>query len=270
MDRDEIIKHYFDAWNELDVGSLLQIMHAGAAYHDAFWAETCVGPDLGRYFQDAMDEEPYWFNQIDDAVSTENGVVFRYSAHDRAGSITDEPVLSGAEILHLRRGKILTVTDIYCSPVQSDLEELAMLAVNRHGLSSYANSGLGALKSSRIKEALSATVNQEKIFLDPNITMLQLAEKIGCTLEQLSIVLETQFGSEFEQFLDAQRIEFAKTMLENNPNHADSPELVAASSGFRSVREFSEKFAEFVGVAPTDYCRKHKKTPVYPENPGLH
>lgn len=270
MDRDEIVKHYIDAWNELDVSGLLQLMHAGAAYHDAFWAEICVGPDLARYLQDAMDEEPYWFNKVGDTVGTENGVLFRYSAHDRSGSITDKPVLYGAEILNLRDGKILTVTDIYCSPFQCDLEELAVLAANRHGLPSYANSGLGALKVSRIKEGLAATVHQEQVFLDPNITLQQLAEKIGCTLEQLSIVIETQFGAEVGPFLDAQRVEFAKTLLEKNPNRADALELVATSSGFRSVRDFIEKFAEIVGVAPTDFCREHETTPIYPDNPGLH
>ena len=59
MDIDELVEKYINAWNRSDVSGLLDLMHPGAAYHDAFWAETCVGRDLALYFRDAMEEEPF-------------------------------------------------------------------------------------------------------------------------------------------------------------------------------------------------------------------
>lgn len=270
MDRDGVVRKYIDAWNELDLGGLLALMHAGAAYYDAFWVETCVGRDLARYFRDAMDEEPYWYQQVGDTLCTDTGVVYRYSAHDRSSSIVDEPILYGADVLSIRDGKILTVTDIYCSPDLSDLEEIAVLAEKRHGLPRHADSGLSARKTARIKAYLSTSLDDEKVYLDPDITMSELADKIGCTLNQLTSVIENQFGSNFGRFLDARRVEYAKGLLENA---ADSPDIlrrVAMSSGFKTVGEFSKKFVDIIGVAPADFYRQKRQASNPPDGSQLH
>lgn len=250
MNLDGIVRKYFEAWNRLDVAGLLELMHPGAAYYDAFWMETCVGRDLPQYFQDAMDEEPYWYKQVGDTMSTDTGVVTSYSAHERSGAITGEPILYGADILNLRGTKILTVTDNYCSPDRSALAEVAGFAAKHHGLPSHANSELGALKMARIKAELSIQVDNDKAYLDPIITLAQPAEKIGCTLEQLSIIIKNQFGTSFGNFLDSQRVEHARELLAKNPDRVGIVEQVANQVGFSSVREFSVKFAGIVGIAP--------------------
>ena len=253
---DGLVEKYIDAWNRLDVPGLLDLMHPGAAYYDAFWAETCLGRDLALYFQDAMKEEPFWYERIGDTIRTENGVTFRYSAHLLSGSTVGEPVHVGAEILNVRNGKILTVTDIYCSSDESQLEEVAKLATHRHGLPRHVNSGLGALKMARIRANLSVSLEEDKAYLDPDITMSQLAEKIGCKLDQLAIVIEKEFGTSAGEFLDTQRVEYSRELLQVIPDDSDALERVAMSSGFQSVTEFSKKFAEIVGVTPKDYCRR--------------
>jgi AraC-like DNA-binding protein len=270
LDTEEIVTKYIDAWNQQDVSGLLRLMHAGAAYYDAFWSETCVGQDLARYLQDAMEEEPYWYKQVGDTIGTENGVLFRYSAHLRSGSKAGEPVLYGAEILSLRDEKILTVTDIYCSPERSDLEAVAKLSARRHGLPSHVDSGLGALKTARITAKLSAGASRNKFILDPEITMAQLAENIGCTLDQLFKVIEKQFGSSPGQFLDSRRVEYARQVLEKDPDCLNILDKVATSAGFKSVVEFSRKFSDIVGVTPEEFCRLQKQATDSRDNYRLH
>lgn len=262
MDMDGLVQKYIDAWNRFDVPGLLDLMHPGAAYYDAFWAETCIGRDLALYFRDAMKEEPFWYERVGDTIPTENGVTFRYSAHLLSGSTVGAPVHVGAEILNVRNGKILTVTDIYCSSEESQLKEVAELATRRHGLPRHVNSGLGALKKARIKASLSVSLEEYKDYLDPNITMSQLAEKIGCKLDQLTVVIEKEYGTSAEEFLDTQRIKYSRALLEVTPDDSDALERVAMSSGFQSVTQFSKKFAEIVGVTPKDYChRQLRKQP---------
>lgn len=268
MNTDEIVRKYVDAWNRQDVAGLLQLMHAGAAYYDAFWMEACVGRGLAQYFQDAMNEESYWFEQIGEAIATENSVTFRYSARDRAASTDSEPLFYGAEILVIRDDKILTVTDMYCSPVRSDLMEVAALAAQRHGLTSHINDGLGAKKVARIKAGLSASIEQDKVYLDPDITMTQLAEVVGSTLDQLSAVFESFFGASYTEFMDAQRIEYAKELLANRRDEPGLIQKVAISSGFRSESEFRKRFAQLVGTSPRVYCSEQKDAAQ--EDPLLH
>lgn len=253
MDTDELVRKYIDAWNQLDVSALLELMHSGAAYYDAFWAESCVGRDLRQYFQDAVDEDPAWYEQVGDTIPTDSGVAFRYSAHQRTGSGISKPILYGAEILSIEAGKILTVTDIYCSPNPEDLQEVATLMSARHGLTNHVDSGLGALKEARIKAGLSASIQKEKIYLDPDISLSQLADKVGCTLQQLVAVIEHQFGSNLGNVLDVPRVEHAKGLLQLCGDSSTTMEHIATSSGFASVVEFERKFSEIVGVDPMEY-----------------
>ncbi len=269
MDVDAIVKKYIDAWNKREVAGLLELMHPGAAYYDAFWAETCVGRDLAQYFQDAMDEESFWYEQIGSAIKTKRGVVFRYGAYQSAELTNGEAEHYGAEILVLTDGKILTVTDIYCSADSAYLEEVAELAERRHGLPSHTNSGLGALKAARIKDGLSISFKKDHVYLDPNITMSALADKLGCTIEQLSIVIENQFHAEFRDLLDAQRIDHAKGLLQNDPDGWRALDLVSSSAGFRSTKEFIERFAEIVGVTPKQFCRQQQMTHISQEDSSL-
>ncbi len=270
MDLDTFVKSYIDAWNRRDVAGLLELMHPGAAYHDAFWAETCVGRELEQYFQDAMDEEAFWYEQVGDTIITGSGVVFRYAAYHDRESTNGEPTHTGAEILVLTDGKILTVTDIYCSADPANLEEVADLAERRHGLPSYTKSGLGALKTSRIKDALTSSFKEEQVHLDPDITMAQLANRIGCTLDQLSIVVKSYFQSEFSELIDAHRIEYAKGLLENDPECWRVLDSVAGSSGFASTRQFTKRFVDIVGVTPEEFCRQRHQNDRSQKGPSLH
>lgn len=270
MNSNQIVSKYFDAWNQQDVTGLLDLMHRGAAYYDGFWMETCVGRDLAQYFRDALDEEPFWYMLVGDVLGTENGVVFRYSAHHREGHKIGDPILYGAEFLSILDGKILTVTDMYCSPNPSDLLEVAELAARRHGLTTHVKSGLGALKEARIKAGLTVNVDEEKVYLNGDITMSQLAETVGCTLDQLGMVIESQFDVRLEEFLDSRRVEHARELLEQSPDHPNIVEKVATSVGFMSVRRFEEKFTEIVGVTPAIFCSQQKHKKLAQDTPNLH
>ena len=259
MNKNEIIRKYIDAWNQQDVMGILDLMHAGAAYYDAFWMETCVGRDLEKYLRDAMNEEPFWYQQVGDAIESDNCVVFRYSAHRRKDRTISDPIHFGAEILCFQDDKIVTITDLYCNTDRESLEEVAELVQGRHGLPAYANDGLGALKEARIKTNLSARIDEAHIFLDPDITVSELAQIIGCTLDQLSVVIQKHFGTTSEAFIDSQKIKYAKELLKTSPDNPDTLENVATSAGFRSAREFRQKFAEIVGVTPTNYCHQQKQ-----------
>lgn len=254
MSAKDVIRMYFDAWNRRDMASLLALMHPGAAYYDAFWMESCAGNDLVQYFKDSMSNEPYWYELIGEPLITSDGVVSRYSAHECTDAGLGKPLLYGAEVLTLRDDKILTVTDIYCSPVQSDLVKVAELAAKRHGLTRYVSAGLGALKEARIRARLSTRIEEERVFLRPDLTMVALAEMIDCTVEQLSMVIAHDFGAEADDFVDSQRVTYAKDMLTDDPRRGHDLEQVAADAGFATLAEFTRKFEDFVGVSPSAFC----------------
>lgn len=258
MNIEELIRRYIDAWNARDLDSILELMHPGAAYYDAFWMETCVGRDLADYLRDSMDSDDQWYVLVDDIITTEHGAVFRYHAHDYSTGTIGDVTFNGAEILKIHNDKILTVSNIYCSPSESELRELAELTAARHGLTRHANDGLTALSVARIEKRLAACLDDDRIYLDPDMTAKRAAELIGCTKEQLRTVVKSRFRTKFRNLLDWHRVEYAKQLLLED---VDKPRLIdeiAAQSGFRTVKKFRDTFAEIVGATPRAYRRRQR------------
>ena len=192
MDIEELVERYFAAWNRHDVAGLLAVMHKGVAYYDAFWRETCVGRDLEQYLIDSFEIEPYFYCQIGDLVTVESGVVFRYSAHIGNGTDIGEVLFYGAEVLTIRDDKILTVSDFYCSSDKKELDEIARLSLRRHGQSMYASEGLGAKKSSIIRSEIARMIDNDTLRLYPELTVAELADQIGCTVDQFLHVISKE------------------------------------------------------------------------------
>jgi len=217
MKTTELVEQYILAWNRRNATDLLALMHKGAAYYDAFWMESCVGRELIQYFQDSFDEEPYWYEQIDDTIDTESGVVFRYSAHESSDSNIGETIYFGAEMLTLRDGLIVTISDHYCHPDRTDLVEVARLAAKRHGLTSHTKAGLSAQTALRVRTKLSMLVDQDEAQLNSSLTVSQLADQIGCTVSQLLTVIDAEYGTHFEETVNHNSTIYARDILSARP-----------------------------------------------------
>lgn len=254
MDLRKLVEAYVDAWNQQDVDKVLALMHKGAAYYDAFWMETCVGKDLEDYFRACFEIDNFYYKIVGDPVIVNGGVAYRYSVHDHGDP--NEPVLFyGTSVLIVRDGKILTSSEFYSSPNEEDLAAICRLAEKRHGLSKYAETGLGSWRISAYRKELSKLMDHDQLFLDPGLTLLRVAEQLGCTAEQLSYVLRTEFQMNFEKFLNQRRANFARHLLIEESDGPDLVSRVAAMVGFRSVEEFGAAFRNMFGVSPAEFHR---------------
>ena len=152
---EKLVEDYLNAWNRQDIEGVIALLHDGAAYYDAFWRESCVGRDLVRYIRDSWEDYTFFYRLVGDVIITDSGVAFRYNAHEPSDSKDGNGVFSGVEVLTVRDGKILTVSNHYCDPRRESIIELAELEAARHGESRYAKSGLSFLRYLRIKGRIS-------------------------------------------------------------------------------------------------------------------
>lgn len=260
MDLRKLVEVYVDAWNQQDVDKVLGLMHKGAAYYDAFWMETCVGKDLADYFRGCFEIDNFWYKIVGEPVVVNGGVAYRYSVHDHGDP--DEPVLFyGTSVLIVRDGKILTSSEFYSSPREEDLEEICRLTERRHGLPKYAEAGLGVWKISAYKRELSKLMDHEQLFLEPDLTLVRVAETLGCTAEQLTYILRTEFQVNFEKFLNQRRANFARHLLIEESDDPNFVSRVAEMVGFRSAEEFGAAFRSLFGVSPADFRRDGEVNP---------
>ena len=146
MDLEILVDNYVSAWNRRNVEDLLNILHGGFAIYNAFWMESSVGKDAATYLRDILEEERYWYQRTGASIPFDNGVVYRYTAHELNDSTPGNCLFSGAEVLNIRNGRILSISDFYCDPSEKALIEVAKLTSARHGQSKYVKSGIRAVK----------------------------------------------------------------------------------------------------------------------------
>jgi len=99
-------------------------------------------------------------------------------------------------------------------------------------------------------------MEQDKIFLDPNLTLSQTAQKIACPASQLTQVTSTQFGANFYSFVDQQRVRYARQLLLEKSDDRDYVSHAAVEAGFRSVERFARSFNREYDMTPAEFHHK--------------
>jgi AraC-like DNA-binding protein len=257
MDPERLADDYNDAWNSQDVGRVLALLDKRASYYDAFWMEYVSGRDLAKYLHDSFEDENHWYERVGDVIPVTNGIVSRYSARRHLGDGPGEHLFDGAEVLSLRDGKIVTVSDHYCSPAEKDLTELALYAARHHGETRQAEAGLSALRALRFRRRLLDVVRDHRAYLDPMLTQAGLAALVGCSVEHLAQVIDSEFGSNFHNFVDRYRIDHARQLLRDDGADMDT---VAQQSGYQTADEFARAFKRVSGQTPAEFRQQSQGT----------
>ena len=121
----------------------------------------------------------------------------------------------------------------------------------------YQNSTLSAEEKRVIKEKIFQFVEVRKAFLNPDLNMDLLAEKIKVPKYQITEVLSTEIGKNFFQFVNYYRVEAVKIML-LDPKNYYSIEAIGYECGFSSKSTFYTVFKSMTGETPVTYRNKVK------------
>lgn len=91
----------------------------------------------------------------------------------------------------------------------------------------------------------------DRIYLDPDISIIQVADKLGVGRTVLSTLVNKNFGKNFRSLINEYRIEYSKNFMMNNITLTQ--EQVAFKCGFNDASAFSHKFKDIVGIAPLSW-----------------
>ncbi len=121
----------------------------------------------------------------------------------------------------------------------------------------YQASTLTAGKSLMYSQRLMELMEQEKPFLDPDLSASKLAESLGISKKHLSQVINQQFHLNFKNFVNKYRVDEVKKKL-LDPREQDFVLFkIALDVGFNSKSVFNEAFKKFTGMSPSEYRKKH-------------
>jgi len=100
---------------------------------------------------------------------------------------------------------------------------------------------------------LAELMDGKRRYMDPALTLGDLARELGTNTSYLSRVINDSFSSNFSQFINEFRIREARQMLTNKEFNNLSIEGIARSVGFNSKSAFNAAFKKVTGVTPSFY-----------------
>lgn len=110
---------------------------------------------------------------------------------------------------------------------------------------------IGADRTQLLHEELEQLMKAEKIFLNPDMKLLELSKRLSINSVKLSQFFNEDLNVSFNDYLNKWRIDYAKKVIKENPNF--SFEAVGYDSGFNSKSTFYKAFRKHTGTTPSRY-----------------
>jgi transcriptional regulator GlxA family with amidase domain len=174
------------------------------------------------------------------------------------------------DALYVKDGKLRTAAgvtagmDLALALVEEDLGRDIALRVSEQLVMYFKRPG-GQLQFSRKDEKLPAVRSvlqeiQRWVAANPGLehSIATLAKRAGMSPRHFSRIFNTEVGMSPAAWVEATRVEAAKTLLQNGH---DTPKSVAFKCGFVNVDTLRRTFKKYVGLTPAEFRRHYPLSP---------
>ncbi|MDX5443122.1 MAG: helix-turn-helix domain-containing protein, partial [Hymenobacteraceae bacterium] len=119
----------------------------------------------------------------------------------------------------------------------------------------YQRSGLTNEQAENYALQLETYMQDNKPYLDPDLSIYSLAEKLNVSRNHLTEVINEILGQNFYEFVNTYRVEEVKKLL-TDPRHAHlNLAALGLEAGFKSKTAFNTNFKKFTGTTPSIWKR---------------
>jgi AraC-like DNA-binding protein len=117
----------------------------------------------------------------------------------------------------------------------------------------YGRSGIGREESDQIAFEIAAYMEREKPYLDPELSLPELARRSGIARNQLSQALNESLGKNFYDFVNGYRVLEFKRLATEAGRAGDKILSLALDAGFSSKPAFNLIFKKSCGLTPSAF-----------------
>lgn len=116
-------------------------------------------------------------------------------------------------------------------------------------------------------EKLQVLLEQEKVYLDPTLSIQDLAKRLATNRTTLSHVINTHLNQNFASLLNSYRIKEAVRLLSDPQYFQEKMEVVGELCGYNNRQVFHAAFKKEMGITPNHFrnINKRKDTPKHSE-----
>ena len=143
-------------------------------------------------------------------------------------------------------------------PASSDDEGPAIAPPGRER---YARSGLREEQADEYLTALLQYMDEEKPFIDGDLTINDLSRKTGIPRHYITEVLNEKYGRNFFSFINEYRVREVISRIRDPKYHHYTILAIAFDSGFNSKSTFNSFFKSYTGKTPSAYREAIMKSP---------
>lgn len=134
---------------------------------------------------------------------------------------------------------------------KTDDRQISLMQIRRR----YHNSGLDNLKEIELFAKLTILFERQKIYLNPNLKLGDIAKKLKTNSKYLSQVVNNQTNNNLIHYVNLYRIEEAKRKIISDEYLHLTTYGVAQTCGFKNKSTFYKVFKEITNMTPKDYIR---------------
>ncbi len=98
---------------------------------------------------------------------------------------------------------------------------------------------------------------KEKLFLESNLTIKELADKMKWSARKISMIINSFSGTNFSDYINRMRIEEACNRFINPNDSKETISEVYFDCGFNSRSVFNSLFKMYPGYTPSSFKKKH-------------
>ncbi|MEZ4802165.1 MAG: helix-turn-helix domain-containing protein [Gelidibacter sp.] len=120
----------------------------------------------------------------------------------------------------------------------------------------YKNSNLNDSLILHHKMALIEAMEDKKLYLNGKLSIHDVSEQLNIPRQYISEVLNLHMETNFQDFVNAYRVEEFINRLKNDQNDHFTLLAIAMDVGFNSKSSFNATFKKFKGVTPTEYKKQ--------------
>lgn len=169
------------------------------------------------------------------------------------------PILNNVEYTGQAVSIIFLLSIVYFTFSQNEIgEELPHIRKEIRSASGpvYSRQRLDPRTEKEYADRLPAFMTAEKPYLNPELTVNDLASGMGIPAARLTMILNMHVGKNFYQFVNSYRIRRACELMKD-PRWADENILtIALEAGFNSKTSFNTYFKKIMGMTPREYRDK--------------
>lgn len=117
----------------------------------------------------------------------------------------------------------------------------------------YERSGLSDRQALKLRDALIALMETDRPWRESELTLADLAARLGTTPHKVSEVLNAQLGQSFYDFVNGYRVREVQRRIAAGDSRRLTMLSLALDAGFASKSTFNLVFKKHTGVTPSDY-----------------